>query len=463
MSSEVKLLTALRPYVAEPTPETRARAREILLSRISADARGRRPRWLRGRSARRWVVPCIAVVCLGAAGVGVAGSLQDWWKSAEPAVRPDDIEKLLDLGPAAGAGRSEPIIERARTVARAPGMALVAAPTKQGGYCLVPVPDEGRLAYTCVPGERSGGQTSTWVDNHGAGPAWYLGGRVLAAGAARIELFSRITHPLDEFGPEKLPGTPLEADIGPGGFFIARIPRELWPDLELAYGQFTVLDAGGSVLKQSCRFLGATPVSPFYRTTELEAFVQLGFRSAVAGPVHTLSCPATGVAVDRSRMALSPPRDEDITGLVGRDVLTGKKIEIASYLGRPLLVAAWDPGRETSWRFLETLDAFARRHPHVPIISIVRFPSMGAADGLRLNASQTPGLRFPAVEIEDLWKTKAIYWDAHERFGLAVLALDAKGRIAAELATPQAPSHPWDYGLLTQQALEDALAAAAAG
>jgi hypothetical protein len=135
MSSDVRLLTTLRPAVAEPTPESRARAREILLSKISAEARGRRPRWPRGRSVRRWVVPCLAVICLGAAGVGVAGSLQDWWKSAEPPVRPDDVEKLLDLGPAPPSERAEPIIEDARTVARAPGMALVAAPTTEGGYC----------------------------------------------------------------------------------------------------------------------------------------------------------------------------------------------------------------------------------------------------------------------------------------------------------------------------------------
>jgi hypothetical protein len=248
MSSDVRLLTTLRPAVAEPTPESRARAREILLSKISAEARGRRPRWPRGRSVRRWVVPCLAVICLGAAGVGVAGSLQDWWKSAEPPVRPDDVEKLLDLGPAPPSERAEPIIEDARTVARAPGMALVAAPTTEGGYCLVPVPDEGKLVYTCTEGDPSG-QTSTWVDNHGAGLAWYIGGRVLADGAARVELFDRITHPLDESGPETLPGTPLEADVGPGGFFLVRVPRELWPDLDLAYGQFTVLDAGGSLLE----------------------------------------------------------------------------------------------------------------------------------------------------------------------------------------------------------------------
>jgi hypothetical protein len=454
MSSEVKLLTALRPAVAEPTPETRARAREILLSRISADARGRRPRWLRGRSVRRWVVPCLAVVGLGAAGVGLAGSLENWWESAGPAVRPADVEDVLNEGPATGTGRMEPEIDRARTVARASGASLVAAPTEGGGYCLVPVPDEGKPIHTCIEDDLDNGEIDTWVDNARTDPAWYLLGRVVAERATRIELFERVTHPLEESGAQTLPGTPLEADVGPGGFFLVRVPRELWPDLELAYGQMNVLDADGGVLERSCHYLGATK-SVFAP----EGIASVGDPLEVEGKTGaSYPCPETGAAVDRVPLLQASPRTDDLTGVAGRDVVTGETIELASYLGRPLLIGAWDPDIPTASRFLEALDEFGRRHPDVQVLSVLHDRSFRAE---AKQGSETLGLGFPTILVTQPFSPPRVFiWDANGHFGLAVIALDADGRIAAELAAPRSRDPIYRYGMLTQRALEDALAAA---
>jgi hypothetical protein len=452
MRDEMQLLGDLCPAAAGPTPAVRGRARETLLAQIGADESDARfPRFLRSRLFRRWVVPCIALVGLGAAGVGLAGSLENWWESAGPAVRPADVEDVLNAGPGTGTGRIEPEVDRARTVARAPGASLVAAPTEGGGYCLVPVPDEGKPISSCIEGDVPPGDFENWVEKAHTDPTWYLLGRVAPEGAARIQLFEQVTHPFEESGAETLPGTPLEADVGPGGFYLVRVPRELWPGLELAYGQMNVLDRQGNVLERSCHYLG--PTKSVFAPDGLASYgdpIRLGDESGSGYP-----CPETGVAVDQARLVPAPPRSDDITGVVGRDIVTGETIEVKSYLGRPLLVGVWHFYDQTASPFLTTLAEFGRRHPDVQIISVLDVSESGAKHGL-----ETLGLGFPTIVVKPPFASQALNWDANEGFGVYVLALDAEGRIAGELAAPRANKPGARFGMLTQEALEGVLAAA---
>jgi len=463
MHDDMTLLADLRPTVAAPGAEVRARSREMLLAKISAEPEGGsdHPGFLRRHLFRRWVVPCIAIIGLGAAGVGLAGGLHDWWESAGPVVRPDDVNKALDAGPGpVPTSRSEPVIERAGTVARAPGMALVAAPTKEGNYCLVPVPDEGELHFQCLGGDPKLiwkiDQYESYVQ-HGAEPAWYLFGRVAAEGAARIRFFERVTHPLERSDPETPPVTPIEADVGPGGFFLARIPQEAWASLQLAYGEITVLADDGSVLEQSCRYFPATPISPLSQSFNLTDGLQLTANPRASNPYP---CPETGAAVDEAQLVPVQPRsEEDLTRVTGTDVVSGETIALARYFGRPLLAAVWDPSISTVWQFLEALDEFAKRHPDVQMLGVLR---SGEYEREVAAASEKLGLTFPTIVLERSPQTppppRAFLWDGAGGFGLSILALDADGRIAAELATSDQQMSR--NGILTQKALEDVLGAA---
>jgi hypothetical protein len=463
MHDDMTLLADLRPTVAAPGPEVRARSREMLLAKISAEPESGsgHPRFLRRHLFRRWIVPCLAIVGLGAAGVGLAGGLQDWWESAGPAVRPDDVNKVLDFGrDATGSGRVEPVLEHARTVARAPGMALVAAPTKEGNYCLVPVPDEGKLHGWCLGGNPKQiwtfGAYESYVQ-HGAEPAWYLYGRVAAEGAARIRFFERVTHPLERSDPETPPVTPIEADVAPGGFFLARVPEEAWANLQFAYGEITVLDDARSVLEQSCRYFPSTPISPLSQSFNLTDGLQLTSDQRASNPNP---CPDTGAAVDNAELVPVQPRTEaDLTGVTSTDVVTGETIALARYLGRPLLIAVWDRNIFTAWQFLEALDVFAERHPDVQMLGVLRNGEYGRAVAA---AFEKLGLTFPTIVLERSPQRppppRVFIWDGAGGFGLSVLALDAEGRIAAELATSD--PHMSFNGILTQKALEDVLGAA---
>jgi hypothetical protein len=388
--------------------------------------------------------------------------------SADPPVRPDEVAEVLDFGPPppAQSGRSEPDVGRAGTVAYAPGAALVAAPTAQGGYCLVPVPERSKPSFVCLEG--NGARRGTfdfmyWIDTGGDGLAWYLFGRVEEEGADRIELFEQVTHPFDEEGSEALPGTPLAVDVGPGGFFLARVPRELWPGLDLAYGELTVLDRDGTALGRRCLFLGAAPDSaltnagigghgdPLASDAGGEAVPGVGVRAPAAYP-----CPPTGSAAEAVRLTPVRPRAEDLTAVTGHDVTSGERIELSSFMGRPLLLAVWDPHSPTAARLLKELDAFARRHPEAQILGVLD-PHAEAA-GRR--AVKDLALSFPTMVVdprEDF--ARPLIWDAHGHFGPHVLVLDGRGRIAVELASAS-DNHLAFYAVVTQEALEDALASA---
>jgi hypothetical protein len=459
MPEEMKLLRDLRPTTKEPAPDASERAREALLSKIAADAGGRRrrARFLRGHPLRRWVVPCIAVVGLAGGGAGLAAGLGDWWTSADPPVRSDEVAAVLDFGsfPPTASGRVEPDVPRARTVAHAPGATLVAAPTLEGGYCLVPLPDGGKPSFTCFEGNGVGeGIFFFWVNRSGDEPAWYLLGRVKDEGAVHIEFFDQVTHPFEEEDPETLPGLPLAVDVGPGGFFLARVAHELWSGLDLAYGEVTVLDGDGAPLSRSCRFLGATLDSSLTRSAGGSVGDPLATSAESAA---SYPCPATGVATESVRMRPTPPRAQDLAGVAGRDVRNGERIELSSFSGRPLLVAVWDPHSPTAAKLVGELDEFARRHPEAQIVGVLT-DRHAASAGRR--AVENLALSFPTILV-DAFATDATTALLHGPggWGPHVLVIDAGGRVAVELATPSRGFLSF-YSLVTQDTLEKALVSA---
>jgi hypothetical protein len=245
----------------------------------------------------------------------------------------------------------------------------------------------------------------------------------------------------------KVPGTPLTIDVGPGGFFLARVPPELWSALDLSYGELHVLDRDGTTLARSCRFLEVAPNSSLDRG-------EIGFAGdpLAANPADAFDypCPKTGSAADAVRMRPAPPRAESLAGVTGRDIASGEPIALSSFTGRPLFLGVWDPHSPTSARLLTELDAFARRHPEAQILGILpRGPDPPAE-----HAVEDLALSFPTIRVDD--HATLFLRDAHGGFGPHVVVLDARGRVAAELATHS--GFPFSfYGLVTQETLEQAL------
>jgi hypothetical protein len=455
MVDEITIVRELRPEVAPPTEAATIRARDELQQELD----GRKPRGFLNRrfrsSPRWWLVPSVAVLVLGTAGLGVAGELAGWWTDADPPVRLEDVRERLDPGDAARRGAAEPDLSRARTVARAPGAALVAAPAGVSGYCIVPVPDRGEPSFVCLYGDASGADTLLSWTSPERDRSWYLLGRVHDPDASKISLFDTVTYPFRAGGPQRLPGTPLVVDIGPGGFFLVRVPTELQSALDLAYGEVSTLDANGRTISRGCRFVGA-PASSLPPDGIASAGDPLATSVARAGGYP---CPETGSAADEASMRLIPPRDGDLGHVVGRDAVTGRTVRLSEFAGRPLFVAVVDPSVPTALRLLSELDRFARRHPDAGAVAM--FHRRDADEDAR-RAAQHVGLGFPLLLQQGLrGGPTALLRDARGGFDPHVVVLDAEGRIAAELATPsRRGAH---FALVSQQTLEQALAAARSG
>ena len=443
-----------RAPAEHPLPHEHARRRrQHLLAEIaSVDRAGRFRLRRRGHGPyRRWLVPSIAAVGLGIAGMGTAAGLTDWWTEADPPVRPDEVAELLDRADAVThTGAIDIGGENARTVARAPGAAIVAAPASDG-YCFVRVPDrsEARLS-ACFVADSPGFSFSSWIQRDGE-QAWYLYGRAPQEGAARLELFEQITRPLDESGPERLPDSPLAVDLGPGGFFLVRVPGALWASLDLAYGQVSVLDENNAVIERKCRYLGASPLSPLAGVYVLGG----GPRGVLDAGGHDADpCPATGSYVDDALLRLAPPRSAEIGPFTGRDVVSGKWIRLSSFYGRPLVVAIAQPATETGMRFLRELSTFARRHPETHVVVVVEGSQTSALESEEVSlvdavtSLETP---IPVLTGDFPWPL-----DRH-----LVVALDPTGRARAELRPPR--NDLYMFEVVTQDLLDELLSRAAGG
>lgn len=176
-------------------------------------------------------------------GAAVAAT-RDWWTDAEPATNKEVVE--VQLAPErCRTGWLQQIADPAlaRTVARAPGAALVAAPTKKGGYCLLPQlprrPGESvvgaGLGFSCGGGRRV---ETVAADSEGV-PHWYVYGRILDAGAASVDLSDAA-------------GTPLRVGLGRDGFFMASLPESSWGRLDDRWDNVAIADSGGHVIRKKC-------------------------------------------------------------------------------------------------------------------------------------------------------------------------------------------------------------------
>jgi len=453
MPVDLNLLRKLRPAVRAPAPDAVARAREALAAEMAAESRApeRRGRW----AARRWLVPSIVVVVLGAGGLATAG-LGDWWLGGDPPDRPDQVAAALDFGPpppGASTSAIEPQLELARTVARAPGAALVAVPAENDeGFCIVRVPDGKEADGNCFGGDWAEFHTG-WIYHTGGGPAWYLLGRVREPGAARLVFFEEVTHPFDEREPGTTNAEAQVVDVGPGGFFLVRVLESAWPELDLAYGSMSVLDESGAQIRRICRYLGLAPVSP----------LALGGGMG-GGPVETADpdnidleleqCPRTGSAVRKASLKPVSPRKLGLAALTGRDVVNGSRFRLSSLLGKPVILAVFHDFRmDTTTRLLRELDSFSRRHPESQVVALVHHrPSVRGSSVRQL------GIGFPVVHTGSL----LLSHDGFGQFKPFVLAVDAAARVTGELAV----WNPWlgtSHALLTQDVLDRLLATATSG
>jgi hypothetical protein len=405
-------------------------------------------------AARRWLVPSIVVVVLGAGGLATAG-LGDWWLGGEPADRPDQVAAALDFGPSLpGASTSaiEPQLDLARTVARAPGASLVAVPGENAeDFCIVRVPDGKEADGTCFGGGWPEFFTD-WIHNPGSGRIWYLLGRVRDPGAARLVLFEEVTHPFDVREPGTTNAEPQVVDVGPGGFYLARVPESAWSELDLAYGSMSVLDESGAQIRRICRYVGLSPASP----------LAVGGGGFGGGPVETADpdnivrelerCPATGSAVRAARLAPISPRRLDLTALAGRDVVSGERFSLSSLVGKPVILAVFQEFLfDTTTRRLLELDRFAGRHPEAQVVALVYH-------GASPPAVKRLALEFPVVRTE----SRLLRDDALGDFKPFVLALDERGGITGELAV-RSFHLGMTHALLTQQVLDGLLATATSG
>lgn len=444
-----------RPPAERPLSKQRARLRRrhLLAEIASGDRGGRRRLPQRFRAQRRWVVPAIAVVGLGLAGLGTAAGLTEWWTEADPPVRADEVAELFERAEAVthtGAMDISGANANARTVARAPGAALVAAPAPEG-YCIVRVPDESEARLGCFGGDFGAELLLlSWIQREGK-QAWYFYGRSPTEGGARLELFEYVTRPLDESGPERLPATPLTVDLGPGGFFLVRVPEDMWAGLDLAYGTLTVLGRDGAVLDTTCRYLGSSPLSPLAGVYHLGG----GPRGVLErGTYDPGRCPATGLYVDDATMGLAPPRFPAIGPFTGRDVATGKGVRLSSFTGRPAVVAVAQPATETGMRFLREMSLFAGRHPEAQVVVVVEGSQASALKSEEvslLDAVRSLETPLPVLLGDFPWPL-----DRH-----LVVALDPSGRARAELRPPR--NDLYMYEIVTQDLLDELLSRATGG
>jgi hypothetical protein len=444
MLDELKVLRALRPDIDGPAPGTVERARSALSAEIDGEAGKRRPGWRHSR----WLVPCFVVAMLGAGGLAAAG-LSDWWTDADPPVRQAEAESLLapatNLAPA---DRVDADLDRLRTVARAPGAALLAAPAKdsQKNYCIAKVPDGGEIERTCFgfEGDISNEIIESWVHEFDDATAWYLMGRLSDPGATRITLFEEMTYPLDVEGSRQGPDEPLSVEVGPGGFFLGRLPEEIWPSLELGYSSFSVLDPEGSLIRRGCLFLAAPPPSPHTEGLS-RPVVEPG-----SDPEHP--CPATGSHVTAATMRLEANVAGDWRGFAGKDLASQERVELASFAGRPVLALVVETSGYpvTTDRLLAELDAFAARHPEAQVVVLA---DRRRAEGDGMERLRTAKQRRPSLPI----LIGNVPWAAIAGRGAVLVALGPDGSPTAQLV-PGANELLAGFPLVSQDLLDELLA-----
>jgi hypothetical protein len=453
MPDELRLLRLLRPEAEAPEPDAVARSRAALAEEIAA-ARPPRARYA------RWLVPCFVVALFGAGGLAAAG-LSDWWIGGEPPVRADEVvPHLQGMGPSSAqvsTGMADIGVhaDLARTVVRAPGAAIVAAPADEGRLCYMFVPDAGKFWTTCLGASLAEEpfleQSEVKLDGS---TSWYVYGRVAAPGAERVILFEELTYPLDQSSGNGQAVPAMTAEVGDHGFFILRVDETSWPAFNLAYASMRSLDAQGETIDRTCWHIGTSPTYPLTGAGGAGPHV----RTTEAAWLET--CPAQGSLVAEALMTPAPhPRSADVSGFAGTDLLTGERLDLADLQGQPvvMLVTQHLGLPLTMHSVLRELDVFAQRHPNVHVLAAVNRGEAGGARDRR--AVRALELGFPVIlgpSLRDSAAAMELLRDSEGGFGVFVVALDATGRIAGELLESGNPF----YDLIEQEQLDELLATA---
>ena len=197
----------------------------------------------RRRRRRRVVLAAAAFATVVVGGVGIAGTFDDWWTGAEPAVQPRRLGELADENRPAGI---ELDLSKKATVARTDDAVLVAVATKSGGYCMSLFLADGHgMGSSCdntpVEGDGTGSAYLTRADES----HWIAYGRMTDTGAAALDLSGA--------------GLPAQVPLERGGFFLLDIPHSQWDALDGRSGDIAILGAGGRMIRSTCIYVGHAP------------------------------------------------------------------------------------------------------------------------------------------------------------------------------------------------------------
>jgi hypothetical protein len=212
-------------------------------ARVQAGTRSpwRRPRVLVA------VAACALLLATGAGVAAIHGV--PWWEDAAPPVNPKVVD--WQLAPPADGGHFPPTADRsrARTVAKADGAALVAAPVGDEGYCVIPsLPGSPNLGFSCVYQLDDEFRSYARPPSDGT-PRWIVYGRITDPDAAAIDL-------------SEASGVPFKVTLQRGGFFLGNVPRSRWNEISGQAGKGKIVDASGETLRTGCVSWGPSPDQP---------------------------------------------------------------------------------------------------------------------------------------------------------------------------------------------------------
>jgi hypothetical protein len=200
------------------------------------------------RHRRRTLVLVAALATAVTASVAVAGTIDDWWTGAQPAVHDAVVSEAMHEND----GVIPIDLSKKATVATTSDAQLVAVATKSGGFCLTPFHDGKMAGSSCdsTPvkddGTASVYNTRTSYYKDDPDKQWWIGyGRVTDAGAASVDLSSV--------------GLPADVHLDRGGFFLFDIPRDQWSQLTEQHGPMLVRNASGAVIRKGCIYTGIAP------------------------------------------------------------------------------------------------------------------------------------------------------------------------------------------------------------
>lgn len=334
-----------------------------LVAQISAERRRRGTfAGLFGRgNSRRWRTGALVFAVFVISGTALAAT-RDWWTAAPPATDQPVVDQQLSFRDIDGHPRvlADPAL--ARTVARAPGATLIAAPTQKGGYCMLPqLPRKpgdsvvgSALGFSCgfAPGKNDARAASTF-------------GTLAAApdGIGRFYVYGRMTHPAaGAVDLTHATGETLRVALGENGFFMAALRRSTWERLDDRHDEIAILDRDGQVIQAACVYFGPAPFSRLARTAD-------GF-----GRIRPAPCATEGHNVS------APPQPTEPTpapAFDGIDAFTGKRVMLADFTGKPVVIQFWDWDHAcdsgcTARSSLSELQTLARERPDLDL-GIVAF------------------------------------------------------------------------------------------